>query len=149
MLSNLKNSFIPALAVSFAVVFLLVWGLSWQYHKIAEQNQEKIETIEQTMEKISAKEMLNKFMAARLVRQEDQAKIYFTENAMEQYIQNKFVLINDFKSFEILNTERLEDEKFRFTVKIQENNNISEIIEIITIIKISDQYYINSVEIAG
>jgi hypothetical protein len=149
MLSSLKNSSILALAVSFAAVFLLVWGLSWQYHKIAEQNQGKIETIEQIMEKNSAKEVLNKFMDARIVKQEDQAKIYFTENAMEQYIQNKFVLINDFKSFKISNTERLEDEKFRFVVKIQENNNINEVIEIIAIIKISDQYYINSVEIAG
>jgi hypothetical protein len=150
MFSSLKNSFIPALVISFIACFTLIAGLSWQYHQLADRTQqEEIETIEQTMERIAAKDVLNKFMDARLDKQEEQAKIYFTENVMEQYLQNEFVLIDGFKSFEILDTEKLEDTKFRFSVEIQENDGVNDIIEIITIIKISDQYYINSINLAG
>jgi hypothetical protein len=149
MFSNLKKSFIPALSISFIACFLLIAGLSSQYHKLIGQNQEEVETIEQTMERIAAKEILNRFMYARIGKQEEQAKIYFTENTMEQYLQNEFVLINGFQSFEILSNEKLEDTKFRYTLKIQENNGINNIIESITVIKISNQYYIDYVEIAG
>ena len=149
MFSNLRNSFIPALTISFIACFLLIAGLSWQYHQLTDQNQEEIETIEQTMERIAAKDVLNKFMDARLDKQEEQAKIYFTENAMEQYLQNEFVLIDGFQSFDILNAEKLENTKFRFSVNIQESDGINNIIEIITVIKISDQYYVNSINLAG
>jgi hypothetical protein len=149
MFSNLKNSFIPALSISFIACFLLIAGLSSQYHKLIDDNQGEVETIKQTMERIAAKEVLNGFMYARLDEQEDQAKIYFTENAMEQYMKNEFVLINGFQSFEILSNEKLEDTKFRFSVNIQESHGINNIIEIITVIKISDQYYINSINLAG
>ena len=149
MFSNLKNSFIPALAISFIACFLLISGLSWQYHQLTDQNQEEIETIEQTMERIAAKNVLNKFMLARMDKREDQAKIYFTENAMEQYIKNEFVLINGFQSFEILNNTKLEDTKFRYALKIQESDGVNSFIETITVIKISDQYYIDSIIIAG
>lgn len=149
MFSNLKNSFIPALSISFIACFLLIAGLSSQYHKLIDDNQGEVETIKQTMERIAAKEVLNGFMYARLDEQEDQAKIYFTENAMEQYMKNEFVLINGFQSFEILSNEKLEDTKFRFSVNIQESHGINNITEIITVIKISDQYYINSINLAG
>jgi hypothetical protein len=149
MFSNLKKSFIPALSISFIACFLLIAGLSSQYHKLIGQNQEEIETIEQTMERIAAKETLNRFMYARIGKQEEQAKIYFTENAMEQYLQNEFVLIDGFQGFEILSNEKLKDTKFRYTLNIQENDGINNIIESITVIKISDQYYIDLVEIAG
>ena len=150
MFSGIKNSFIPALSISFIACFLLIFGLSWQYHKLTDQvQQEEIETIEQTMEKIAAKEVLNKFMDARLDKQEEQAKVYFTENIMEQYTRNEFVLIDGFESFEILSDEKMEDTKFRFIVEIQESNGVNNIIETIVVIKISDQYYIDSVELAG
>ena len=149
MFPNLKNSFIPALTISFIACFVLIAGLSSQYHKMADKNQEEIETVEQTMERIAAKEALNRFMYARLDKQEEQAKIYFTENAMEQYLQNEFMLINKFKSFEILNVEKLQDAKFRFSVDIQESDGVNNIIESIIVIKISDRYYINSINLAG
>ena len=150
MFSSIKNSFIPALVVSFIAVFLLIAGLSWQYHQLTDKTQqEEIETIEQTMERIAAKDVLNKFMDARLDKQEEQAKIYFTENAMEQYLQNEFVLIDGFQSFKILSAEKLEDTKFRFSVNIQESDGVNNIIEVITIIKISDQYYIDFIILAG
>ena len=149
MFSNLKNSFIPVLSISFIACFVLIIILSSQYHKLIGQEQGEIETIEQTIERIAAKKTLNNFMYARLNKQEDQAKIYFTENTMEQYMENEFVLINGFQSFEILNNEKLEDTKFRYALRIQENDGINNIIETITVIKILDQYYIDSIILAG
>lgn len=60
-------------------------------------------------------------------------------------------MINNFKSFEILKTEKIDETNYKSTVKIQEENEGYEMIETITITKILtlDKYYIDSIEIAG
>lgn len=107
-------------------------------------------------EQQTAQYALDKFLEARIAEQEDQALIYLTENAMEQYSQNEFDLINNFKSFETLKSENFEEiypasliTGFRFIVRIQQEDELGEIVEAIGIIKISDKYYVDSVEIAG
>ena len=149
MSSETKTSFILIMIFAFLVAFLGIGILSWQYHKMAEKTEGEIHSIKEVVEQRLAEDVLDKFMKARLEKKEEQAKTYFTENTMEQYSQGEFTLINNFVSFEILKTEKLEDEKFRFIIEIQEENKINELIEAVTIIKILDRYYVNSVEFPG
>lgn len=135
--------------LAFLVAFLGIGILSWQYHKIAEKSEQEIHSIKETMEQNLAEDVLNKFMEARLEKKEKQAITYFTENAMEQHLKNEFTLIDNFVSFEILKTEKLENTKFRFIVKIQEENENNEVIEVIIITEILDRYYVDSAQIAG
>ena len=107
-------------------------------------------------EQQAAEYVLDKFMEARIIKQKDQALIYLTERAMEQYSQGEFDLVNNFKSFEILKSEKLEYpaieigvSRFGFMVRINEKNEVGEFVEFITLVKILDRYYVDSVEIAG
>ena len=147
-LEKIKNSSLFVLIIAFLVAFLGIAVLSWQYHKIAEK---EIFSLKQSMEQNSAEDLLEKFMQYRIEKNENQAKVYLTENAVEQKNQGKFLLINNFKSFEILKTEKISGERYRSSVKIQEENESYEIVEIIIITKILtlDKYYIDSIEIAG
>ena len=145
---RIKDSSWFVLIIAFLVAFLGIAILSWQYHKIAEK---EIFSLKQNIEQNSAEDLLEKFMAYRIEKNENQAMLYLTENAMEQKNQEKFLLINNFKNFELLKTEKIDETNYKFTVKIQAENNNYEIIEIIFITKILelDRYYIDSIEIAG
>ncbi|MGB2762593.1 MAG: hypothetical protein WBC21_03610 [Minisyncoccales bacterium] len=147
-LERIKNSYLFVLIFAFLVAFLGIAILSWQYHKISEK---EIPSLKETMEQGAAEDIVEKFMQYRIEKNENQAKVYLTENAIEQKNQGKFLLINNFKSFEILKTEKISDKSYRSSVKIQEENENYEIIEIIIITKILtlDKYYIDSIEIAG
>jgi hypothetical protein len=100
-------------------------------------------------EQQAAEYVLDKFMESRINRQQDQSLIYLTENAMDQYSKAEFDLINNFKSFEVLKSEKLGETKFRFIVRIKQEDDINEIVEAVRITKILDRYYVDSVEIAG
>ncbi len=149
MFSETKKSFWLVIIFAFLVAFLGIGILSWQYHKIAEKSEQEIHSIKETIEQNLAKDVLDKFMESRLGKRKKQALTYFTENTMEQHLKNEFILIDNFVSFEILKTEKLENTNFRFIVKIQEENENNEIIEVITLIKILNRYYVDSVQIAG
>jgi len=145
---RIKDSSWFVLMIAFIVAFLGIAIISWQYHKMAEK---EIFSLRQTVEQKSAEDLLEKFMAYRMEKNENQAMLYLTENAMEQKNQGSFLLINNFKSFETLKTEKTNETNYKFTIKIQEENDNYETIEIITITKILglDKYYIDSIEIAG
>ena len=147
-LEKIKNSSLFILIIAFLVAFSGIAILSWQYHKISEK---EIFSLKQTIEQAAAENLVEEFMQYRIEKNENQAMVYLTENAVEQKNQGKFLLINNFKSFEILKTEKISGERYRASVKIQEENENYEIVEIITIIKILtlDKYYIDSIEIAG
>ncbi len=147
MISKIKNSYLAVTVFAFLVAILGIWFLSTQYHKI--NNETNNISVQEIIEQNSAKNILNKFMAERIDKNQEQAIIFFTENAMEQYSNSKFILISDFTNFEIIKAEKIENEKFRFTIKISEKNKINETIESIIIIKVLDKYYINSIEIIG
>ncbi|MDI6592052.1 MAG: hypothetical protein QME61_03940 [Patescibacteria group bacterium] len=136
-------------SVIFAILIVVLVGgiLSWQYKLIEKKSEEKISSIKQTIEQNLAQNVLDKFMEARIEKNENQAIHYLTERAMEQKIKGEFELINDLQSYEILKTEKLEKNKFRFTVKIYEESGW--LVEIIILNKILDRYYIDSVQIAG
>ena len=147
MISKIKNSSLIITGFAFLVAISGIWFLSTQYHKI--NNETNNVSVQEIIEQNSAKDIINEFMTARIDKNQNQAVIFFTENAMEQFVNTEFILISDFTNFEIIKTEKIENEKYRFTIKISEQNNINETIESIIIIKILDKYYINSIQIIG
>jgi len=74
---------------------------------------------------------------------------YLTEGAVEQKNRGEFNLVNDFSDYEILNSEKLAEDNYRFVVRIYDGEALSDFIEVVTLIKITDKYYIDSVVIAG
>lgn len=144
--------------VAVSAVVLAEGILIFKFWQVAEQ---EIPKIKETTEQQTARYVFDKFMDARIANQKDQAITYFTENAMEQHLNNEFILVNNFKSFEILKSEKLEEIEnypdvdysnftgYRFIVKIYEQNDINDFIEAITVIKVLDRYFINSIDFPG
>ena len=128
---------------------VLIWRLLDFTRKEVPALKETTEQQAAQAEQRMAQYALDKFMEARIAGQKDQALIYLTENAMEQHSKNEFDLVNNFKSFETLKSEKSGDITFRFIVKINEENEVGELVEAVTITKILDKYYVDSVEIAG
>ena len=142
----MKNPFfkkqLPAwLIIISALLLVLLCAkiLSWQYYRMEEK---EFSVLEGKIEDLSARGVLKDFMEARIDGDEDQAIIYLTEEAMTQKVRGDFNLVNDFKSYTILNTEKLDKDKFRFKVKIYKK--IGHILETITLIKVFDKYYVDS-----
>jgi len=133
------------LIISFLVMILIIQILSWQYHRIAK---EEISLLEIKVEKAIAGETLKDFMEARITKNKSQATILLTERAMEQVSKGEIELIDDFQSFEILETTQLGENGFNFLVKIQFQNG-TEMIELIKTTKILDKYYIDSIQLPG
>ena len=133
------------LIISFLVMILIIQILSWQYHRIAK---EEISLLEIKVEKAIAGETLKDFMEARITKNKSQATILLTERAMEQVSKGEIELIDDFQSFEILETTQLGENGFNFLVKIQFQNG-TEMIELIKTTKILDKYYVDSIQLPG
>ena len=131
-----------ALAITFAAIALL----GWQYRRIENQ---QIPALEERLEKKTAEGVLDKFMYSRIQKNEPGAMLYLTERAAEQKAKEEFVLINDFENYEVLNSQKLDDGRLRFIVKIYENKGAFDVIEVVILIKVGDRYYVDSVELAG
>jgi len=138
-----------AIVLAFAIVAIAALFLSWQYNKLVEESEEKLSSLQDIMEQGFAQDVLENFIKARVDKNESQANLYLTEVAMEQKNKDKFVLIDNFKSYFIYKSEKTEEGNFRFFVKLYEENEALETVEIISVVKILENYYINSVEIAG
>ncbi|PJC51896.1 MAG: hypothetical protein CO031_00275, partial [Candidatus Nealsonbacteria bacterium CG_4_9_14_0_2_um_filter_37_38] len=93
-------------------------------------------------------ETLKDFMEARITKNKSQATILLTERAMEQVSKGEIELIDDFQSFEILETTQLGENEFNFLVKIQFQNG-TEMTELIKTTKILDKYYVDSIQLPG
>lgn len=144
-------------SITLAIVFVAAasFVLSWQYNKIENRSEEKLSSLEDIIEQGLAQDVLDKFMTARIAKNESQANIYLTERAMEEKGREEFVLIDDFESYFVVKNEKLpplseqEQKRYKFTVKVYENDEVGEIVETITLTKIIDKYYVDSVEVAG
>jgi len=141
-----KKGIIKALFFALAIAFLGIGILGWQYRQI---ESEKIPALEEKIEKRSVEDVLDKFMRARINQDEAMAQRYLTEGSMEQKEQEEFLLIDKFESYEILKTEKLNQDNYRYIIKIYEEDGFNDFIEVIGLIKILDRYYIDSVQIAG
>lgn len=134
-----KKGILKVMTFAILIALLGIGILGWQYHQLEKK---RIPKLEEKIEQVAAEDILERFMATR-------AESLLTERAMEQKKQAKFVSVNDFESYEILKTEKLEEDKYRFIVKLYREEGIGEIVEVIILIKILDRYYIDSVQIAG
>jgi len=141
-----KKGVLKAMFLAILIAFLGIGILGWQYRKI---EGEKIPAIEEKMEQKSVESFLDRFMEYRIDKNEKRAGGFLTERAMEQKLQNKFVLIDNFENYEITKSEKLADNNYRFIVKIISEEGTGDFVEVIVLTKILDKYYIDSVQIAG
>lgn len=138
--------------LAILVVALVSFGLSWQYKRIVEESENKMSSLEDVVEESLAKDALDKFMTARINKNENQASIYLTENAMEQKEKAEFVLVDDFRSYQIMEKKKLpvaDYPSFEFIVKLYGEDKIVSLIEVIILKDILDNYFVDSVKIGG
>ncbi len=147
-----KKGILKAMSLAILIAFLGIGILGWQYHRLEKKRipliEEEINRQKEQMEQKTAENVLDKFMSARIEKNEAQATHCLTEGAMEQKNRGQFTLINKFESYEALKTEKLTENKYRFVIKIYEEE-MGDFVEIIILTKILDKYYIDSVEMAG
>jgi len=141
-----KKGIIKALVFALLLAFVVIGVLGWQYRKI---ETEKVPALEEKIEQKTAESALDKFMHARIGKNEQAATIYLTEVAMEQKNSNEFSLLGNFETYEILNQDKLPDDRYRFAVKIYDSDKTNDWVEVITLNKILGQYYVDSVEMGG
>lgn len=141
-----KKGIIKALIFALLLACFLIGILGWQYRRI---ETEQVPALEERLDQKSAEAILEKFMHARIQQSEKNVKSYLTERAVEGAATGKFSLLNNMESYEIINSEKLEEDKYRYSVKIYEDDGRSDLVEIIILSKILGQYYIDSVEMGG
>lgn len=138
------------IALLAATVGLLLLG--WQYRQLEEKRlpalEKEMQRQSEEIERRSAQNALERFMSARLNKREAQAALYLTENAAEQERLKEFTLLDDYDSFKILSSEKLAEEEYRFVLEIR-TKSVGTFVEIITVMKILGNYYINSIQLAG
>lgn len=138
-----------AIALSVFCVLAVALLLSWQYKKIEENSKEELSSLEDVVAVAVAQDFVDDFMTARMNGNEDQATLYLTENAYEQKEEGLFSLIGQIASYKIIKKERLSDENFKFNVDLYKEDGSLEAPEIIILKKINEEYYIDSIEVAG
>jgi hypothetical protein len=129
----------------------LVLGLflSWQYKRIEESSEEKLSSLEDVLTMGFVEDVVDDFMFYRIAGNENQAILFLTERAYQQFDRGDFDLIGNMESYKITEKEKLDDETFRFTVEIYGKEMPSVSPEIIRMKLIGDNYYVDSVETAG
>ena len=147
-----KNGVWQAMIIALLLATTGLVVLGWQYRQLEEKRlpalEKEIARQSEEIERRAAQSALERFMSARVNRNEAQATLYMTENAVEQARLGSFALLNDYEGFRVLNSEKLAEEKFLFTVEIHSKTS-GTLVEIITLTKILGNYYIGSVQLAG
>jgi len=139
-------------AVLLAVVLLVIGELflAWQYQRLEKgrlsELEQKIEEQQQTIEMQAARDTLREFLDARIAKDESKIARYVTEEAMQQRVEGAFEPFG-VQDYEIAKSEELEDTIFRFQVRVSRDR--LEQIEIIRVKKLLEDYYIDSVQLAG
>lgn len=147
-----KNGVWRAMAIALLAATAGLLILGWQYRQLEEKRLPALEReIEKQREEIeirAAQNLLERFMSSRLNRNMAQATLYLTENAVEQERIGGFTLLDDYESFRIINREKLAEHEFRFTIEIN-SKTTGTFVEVITVTKILENYYVNSIQLAG
>ena len=142
----------PWRAVLLAIGLLVIGELllAWQYRNLEEgrlsEIEQKLEEQEKTLEQRAAVDAIEGFLEARVAQDERKIVRYVTEETMLQRTQGTFELYG-VQDYEIKKRDQVEEGIFRFQVSILRER--MQQIEFIEVKKILDQYYINSVELAG
>ena len=141
-----------AVILAILAVIIVSFVLSWQYKRMAAESEEKLSSLEDVVEESLVEDALDRFMMARINKNEAQAGVYLTEKAMEQKENGEFVLVDDFESYQVMGKNKLQDSQsnsFEFIVKLYSEDKVSNVVEIIVLAEIMDDYYIDSVIIGG
>ncbi|MFH1841534.1 MAG: hypothetical protein ABH800_02130 [Candidatus Nealsonbacteria bacterium] len=148
-----KKGVLKAIIFAIVIAFLGIGILGWQYRKLEKERlpliEEEMEKQKEEIELRSAQDFLDNFMSARKEKQEEKINAYLTEGAMEKKFQGIISFAEDFDSYDILKKEKMEDGRYRFTLKIYQQEGIVSSVEIIFLVKILDAYYVDSVDLAG
>lgn len=146
-----KDSF-KALFISMLAVVAGLLFLSWQYNNLAEDRipeiEKKVEQQAQELESQKAQTALVSFLEARVAGNTERARQHLTEEAASQVEGGNIQLGRDAESYRILRRMEGRDAP-TFQVELTLNEAPFSLTEVITMKKISEQYYIDSVEIAG
>ena len=135
-----------------AVVILVVGQLIliWQYRRLEGERLGELEqrqvVVEQQMEERAAHDALREYLEARVAGDESKALRYITEQAALELQQGVFEFFG-VQNYEIQEREKLEEGVFRFRVELTRDRLRR--IEIIELLKIGENYYVNSVQLAG
>jgi len=141
-----------AVILAILAVLLVSLALSWQYKRMAAESEEKMSSLEDMVEESLVEDALDRFMTARINRNEAQAGVYLTEKAMEQKESGEFSLVDDFESYQIVEKKKLSNtssNSFEFIINLHSEDKVSSIVEIIVLTEILDNYYVDSVIIGG
>ena len=107
-----------------------------------------------------AENMITEFMNARMDRNVNKAKNYLTDNGVKEYSQHSFIdyaLVGisnpHYSRFEILEAEKIDIDEFKFVVRIyeyfvetKEKGDFQYFDEELIVIKINNNYLVDSVE---
>lgn len=139
-------------AVLIALV-LVIGGeliLAWQYNRL---EQKRIPQIEQELqrqreeaEKEKAELVLTAFLDARIAKDSTKITRYITEQAALQRQEGAFEFFG-VQNYEIQERGELGEGAFRFRVELTRDRLKQ--IEIVELVKIGENYYVNSVQLAG
>jgi hypothetical protein len=147
-----KSGAIKAMAIALAIALAGVAVLGWQYRQLEEKRlpalEEEIERQKIEIEKASAQAVLESFMAARIEGSRSRAILYLTENAVELERGGQFNLLKGYEGFRVLSYQKTGEESFRFAVEVYLTET-GGLVESVEMIKIMDNYYVDSVELAG
>jgi len=151
-----KKGVIKAIIIAALVALVGIIVLGWQYHQIERKRlpaiEKALEEQKEVIEEKTAQDVLRDFMIARISQNKALVNFHITERAEEQARLEEFVLIANFSSYEIMSSEKLDEDEYRFIVKMYYEDIPVELTEIITLIKIpapENKYFIDSVQIAG
>jgi hypothetical protein len=147
-----KSGAIKAMTIALVVTLAGLAVLGWQYRQLEEKRlpalEEELKRQKEDIEKGEAQRVLEGFMTIRADGNRPMAMLYLTENTAEQEIAGQFELLNNCQSYRILNFERISENSFRAAVETC-LEGVTSFVELIDLLKISDNYYIDSVLLAG
>ena len=140
--------------LAIAISLLAIGILGWQYRQLEKQRipnlQAEIDKQRAEIGQKSAEIVLAKFMSARIKGDRAQTSRYLTENVVSQVEAGEFNLTNRVENYEVLNSQNLGEDRFRFAAKVYyREGGVGDLVELITLVKILDSYYVDFLEFAG
>src|SRR3989344_5063580 len=103
-----KKGIMKAMALALAAAILGIVILGWQYNRLEKR---QLPALEEKIEQNSAQDVLRRFLETR-------ADILLTEKAMEQKVKGEFSLGEKIEPYEILKTEKIAEEEYKFNVRV-------------------------------
>lgn len=136
------------MALLLAIVLVIVGELvlAWQFNRM---ETERLPQIEQALQERNAKDTLVVFLEARIAGNEERASAFLTEVSVLELDLGQFELSIPFVSFEIQSVTTLDNGAFRFQTALFNARGIMVSLELIEVVEILGEYYVNSIQIAG